>query len=84
MASAFTEFQSLCNRRELAAHQLVGVAKIASAYLNLGEFQKAQNLLQGAVLDYELADDKISAFHEAQIQSKENSVHGNRTEPNAA
>lgn len=57
-------FRQLLNRRDVAAYQLVGVAMTAMAYMNLGEFGKAQNILQGAVLDYQLADDAINQFHQ--------------------
>ncbi|MGA7924370.1 MAG: hypothetical protein WCA20_00060 [Candidatus Sulfotelmatobacter sp.] len=43
-----SEFSLLCRDRDLAAYAVVGVAMVAMSYLNLGEVEKAQNLLQGA------------------------------------
>lgn len=56
------QLRRLIHKKECASYALVGVAQVASAYLNLGEIAKAQNLLQGAVLDFQLAEQRVLDF----------------------
>jgi hypothetical protein len=58
-----TEFRTLLNSRDYCAYHMVDIAMAAMAFINLGEFEKAQNILQGAVLDYQLVEEKINKFY---------------------
>lgn len=60
------EFRELLNRRDVAAYRLVSAAQSAIAKLNFAEIDQAQSILQGAVLDFELADAKITEFYKTQ------------------
>lgn len=66
-------FAALCSAREVAALGVVDAARRAVAHLNFGEIVKAQNVLQGAILQHELADQAIAEFHRTYGLKKENS-----------
>jgi hypothetical protein len=56
-------FTKLCSRRNVAAYGVVGTAQVAVAYLQLGETEKAINLLLGSLTEYQVADRLIDEFH---------------------
>jgi hypothetical protein len=83
-----TEFRTLLNSRDYCAYHMVDIAMAAMAFINLGEFEKAQNILQGAVLDYQLVEEKINKFYAEtsgrKHSQKESAPDGNQSEHSAA
>ncbi len=77
--SAFHQFKTLCEKKELAAYNVMAAATHALASLNLNDPDAARRILERAVFAYREADQAITEFHRKQTSKKENQSHGNST-----
>ena len=80
LLSTLAEFQSLTEKRELAAFRCVSTVKVALLFFESELFEQTQEQLRRAVAEFDAADQAITAFHKRHATSeKESTSHGNRT-----
>jgi hypothetical protein len=70
------EFLTLCEKKELATLNLVGVVIHAIGNLNLNDHPTALRTLMHGLEKYMLADEAVNKFHRTQMK-KENESNGN-------
>jgi hypothetical protein len=82
----FAEYSDLVKARDRRAYECAGSAIIASAFLNLGEVEKAQKTLMEGIAAFQEAALQVEQFHKRQVSSpvttnskKENQSDGNST-----
>lgn len=75
------EFQTLCEKRELAALDCVNAVQFVLAFFEVQDFEQSRTILQTALDAHKHADDAIAAFHQRlRLNStKENQPDGNRS-----
>jgi hypothetical protein len=76
VANLVQEFQTLYEKRELAALDCVNAVQFVLAFFEVQDFEQSRTILQTALDAHKRADDAIAAFH-ARISEKENQSHGN-------
>lgn len=76
-----THFQSLCEKRELAALNCVNAIQFVLSVFEAQEFEKSRTCLEDALDLYKQADQRITEFHVQNAnQSAQGESHdGNRT-----
>jgi hypothetical protein len=70
VADSLAEFTHLCEVRELALLNLLGVVQHAVANLNLNDPPTALRTLMGGLEVYDRADQAITEFHEAEFRKQ--------------
>jgi hypothetical protein len=81
----FAEYSDLVKARDRRAYECAGSAIIASAFLNLGEVEKAQKTLMEGIAAFQEAALQVEQFHKRQVSSvttnskKETQSDGNAT-----
>lgn len=76
MADLLAEFQSLLDKRELAAVRLVGTVDSVISFFEAQDYEQALFQLKRARDEYNAVDRQISEFHKSHTGDNR---HGNRT-----
>ena len=76
-----SEFQRLCDRRDLAAYNCVNAIQFVVSVWEAQDFEQSKEMLQRALDLHKEADQTITEFHvrHAQKSTKGDSSNGNRS-----
>jgi hypothetical protein len=76
-----SEFQRLCDRRDLAAYHVAAVVQIVISFFESQNYEDALAMLKRAKSDFDVASKQIEEFLKSNFpnSTKENKTDGNRT-----
>lgn len=78
--ASLAEFQSLMEKRELAAFRCVSAVKVALCWFEAELYQNTEEHLRRAVAEFDAADQAILAFHKKHASSQQATTSSHQKE----